>query len=521
MHRQPQRSMPEGLREGRRRPGRFLAALSSAALLLGSSTAGFALTASEARSKSFKLQSEGMRLYREGKFVEAIEALRQVVNMHLNSFMAWYYLGASLLAERRYADAIDPLKISLDLQPDYVQGHMALGDAYLKHGETDEARACYLRALDLQPGYAAAHDGLGRLYESLGKDADAEAEYRKALEINVAFADGYTHLGELYLRKNRLEDATRLFLKAITMKPDFSQAYTRLGVALSREERFDDAIAAARKSQGLTPRDPEPYVALARIYTDLQSFRRAQEALDAALKLDPTHVWAHLILADLRRAQGDLAGAEAGLRERYERGIDDLRLKRLANDALKSLTADEDRLAALQTAAAASPDNPSPMAELARFFSQQKSHLQAAELLEKAAALPAGGSGDPAVLFEAATEYLAARHQARAIALFGEVAASASAPPPLRAAALFNRGVASAAAGLDAEAAQAFRECLALKADDPQALLYLGNALLRLGQKKEASATYAAYLDRAGDGGDTERVRRLVDDLRAAPKGGG
>ena len=48
--------------------------------------------------QSFRLQAEGMKLYREGKYPQAIEVLQKVVNIHLNSFMAWYYLGAALSA---------------------------------------------------------------------------------------------------------------------------------------------------------------------------------------------------------------------------------------------------------------------------------------------------------------------------------------------------------------------------------------------------------------------------------------
>jgi lipoprotein NlpI len=123
------------------------------------------------------------------------------------------------------------------------------------------------------------------------------------------------------------------------------------------------------------------------------------------------------------------------------------------------------------------------------------------------------------VLFEAAMEYLAARRQGRAIALFDQLAAGTG-PADLRAAALFNRGVASGAAGLDTEAAQSFRDCLALHPDDAQALLYLGNALLRLGQREEARASYAAYLEKAGTGSEADRVRRLVQDLTTAQAGG-
>ncbi len=74
-----------------------------------------AIPAGDARTQSFKLQSDGMRLYKEGNYRAATEAFQQVVSIHLNSFLAYYYLGASLIAERRYAEAIDPLKVALEL----------------------------------------------------------------------------------------------------------------------------------------------------------------------------------------------------------------------------------------------------------------------------------------------------------------------------------------------------------------------------------------------------------------------
>ena len=147
------------------------AALLAGALALPSPAR--AIPAGDARTQSFKLQSEGMRLYREGKYRDAVEVFRQVVNINLNSFMAFYYFGICLNADRRYGEAIEPLKIALDLQPDYVQAHLALGDAYLKQGDTGEARAEFLRALELQPGYAPALDGLGRLFETMGRDDEA------------------------------------------------------------------------------------------------------------------------------------------------------------------------------------------------------------------------------------------------------------------------------------------------------------------------------------------------------------
>jgi tetratricopeptide (TPR) repeat protein len=379
--------------------GRIVKPLLAVCLLAASLSTASAIPSSEARSVAFKLQTEGMRLYKEGKYREAAEAFRQVVNLNLNSFLAHYYLGASLVADRQYGEAIEPLKIALDLQPDYIQAHLALGDAYLKQGDATEARAEYLRALELQPNYAPAFDGLGRLLESTGNNEAAEDQYRKALKINVAFADAYTHLGDLYLRQDRLDDAIDLFLKAISVKLDFSSAYTRLGVAYARQGRFDDAIASARKSQILAPEDPEAYVTLASIYVDLESYERAESEVLSALAQDHNHPGAHLVLSDLKRAQEDFETAREVLEGLYERGIEDAQMRRVIGEALEKVVRDAEQHAILSERAGATPPEPVALLDLARFLSAQGTHRRAAHLYERAiATLEAGG--DAPVLAE-------------------------------------------------------------------------------------------------------------------------
>ncbi|MFQ5878399.1 MAG: tetratricopeptide repeat protein [Acidobacteriota bacterium] len=527
-----------------RRVARTLAALTALALL-GSQAR--AIPAPEARSRSFKLQTEGMRLYKDGLYEEAIDAFRQVVHINLNSFLAHYYLGASLVAARRYGEAIEPLKIALDLQPDYVQAHMSLGDAYLKLGDASEARAEYLRALDLQPNFAAAHDGLGRLLESTGKDEEAEQQYREALRINLAFAEAYTHLGDLYLRQERLDDAIDLFLKAISVKLDFSSAYTRLGVAYARRGQYDEAIAAARKSQSLSPYDPDPYVTLARIYLKLHSFRRAEAQVLSALAQDHDHPEAHLVLSDLKRAQGNFEAARMVLEELYERGIEDSQMRREVGRALRRVRAEAVTFAELSAAAGRAPADPGALIALARFISARGSHRRAAGLLERAAGMVAGddtgvdagtteegaaappesqaasvggaaapGAPPPStaeIRFEAGMELLAGRLFARAAALFEELAAGGSegtTDPELGSAALFNLGVARASLGLHEEAARSFRAFLGTHPDDPRARLYLGNAYLRLGRTEEARAAYSAYLRRAGSAPEVREVEEIL-----------
>lgn len=532
-----------------------------------------AISAGDARTQSFKLQSEGMRLYKEGNFRAATEVFQQVVSIHLNSFLAYYYLGSSLIAERRYGEAIDPLKVALDLQPDYIQAHLALGTAYLKLGDAAEARAEFLRVLDTQPNYAAAHDGLGQLFESIGKDDAAEKQYRQALSINIAFADAYTHLGDLYLRKERVDEAIDLFLKSISVKPDFSKGYIRLGSAFARLRMYDEAIAATRKSQSLTPNDPDPYVALARIYLELQSYQRAESQIQAALALDHNHPGAHIMLSQLKVAREDFPAAEEVLQGLLERGIEDAQMRRAVSDALVEVRADAERHAALLEAIEAQPEEAGNTIALARFLSGHGSHLRAAQLLLEAASLlgrepigpqlpaapagehspdaaepaeepqrtvnpndgvaaerepeetiEAGGSDAPGpeplsvaeVRFEAAVELLAARHYADAVKLFYSFHLDQSLDAfddKLQAAARFNLGVARAALGLHDEAIAIFKEYIDKHPIDPQAYLYLGNAYLRTDRVEDARTAYLAFLEHSVGAPEAGLVRRLLKNL--------
>jgi tetratricopeptide (TPR) repeat protein len=548
------------------------------ALCLAAAAAGadpvYAIPAGEARTQSFKLQSDGMRLYKEGNYRAATEAFQQVVNLHLNSFLAYYYLGASLIAERRYAEAIEPLKVALDLQPDYIQANLALGTAYLKLGDSGEARAEFLRVLDTQPNFAAAHDGLGQMFESIGQDDLAEKQYREALSINIAYPDAYTHLGDLYLRKDRVDEAIDLFLKSISVKPDFSQGYIRLGSAFARLHLYDEAIAATRRSQSLSPNDPDPPVALARIYFDLGSYGRAESQIQAALSVDHDHPGAHLILADLKRAREEFPDAVEVLQGLHERGIEDAQMRRAVADALTAARADAARYAALRDAIGAAPAAAPPVVALARFLSGLGSHLRAAGLLLEAAALldgerpgaaavepPPGGDTAPpgaapaavpgadgeagprppgssgtaqadgafrltaaGVRFEAAVELLAARRFAEAVKIFYGFnldEALESFDRDLRAAARFNLAVARAALGLHEEAITTFNEYIAERPDDPQGYLYLGNALLRLDRIEEARAAYVAFLERSVGAPEAGLVRRLLKSLDDRPAAGG
>ncbi len=116
-------------------------------LMLLASAPALGIEALEARNRSFRLLTEGMRDYEAGRFAEAVEKLEEVTGISLNSFQSYYYLGLAYQGLRRYEDSIASLGVALELEPGHLQSHIALGDAHLKSGTLREASVEYQPSL--------------------------------------------------------------------------------------------------------------------------------------------------------------------------------------------------------------------------------------------------------------------------------------------------------------------------------------------------------------------------------------
>jgi tetratricopeptide (TPR) repeat protein len=76
-----------------------------------------------------------------------------------------------------------------------------------------------------------------------------------------------------------------------------------------------------------------------------------------------------------------------------------------------------------------------------------------------------------------------------------------------------NDGASLARLGDDVKAKAAFERALAIEPAQPLAKLYLGNALLRMGDTAGAASTYQAFLTEFPTGAPAEQVRRVLAEL--------
>lgn len=472
-----------------------------AAVLVAAFLDAGAAPADQVRRESFELLNKGVAAANRGDYKVAIEALEKCASMSLNSFRAHYYLGTSLTGDRRYADAVEVLKIALDLDPTHLQAHVALGDAFLNLGDIDEANAEYFRALKLRPEFPQALDGIARVYESQADLVRAEQYFKRAIDSNRGYADSYTHLGDLYLREGRLDEAVELLVEAVKVRPDFAAGMNRLALAYSSLGLYNEAVSTIQEAIDLEPTVPEHWATLGRIQLDLGLIAGAKESLATALELDSAHPWALANVAEIARREGDYDRAVLEL----DRALTDKRLRsttrKWLQERLALVETERDRIAVIDARIAGGEATSADYRAMAAIY--------AARLLwEDAAHLQALGEPDGIeeqrlayYLFRAGS-YREAHRMYIAIA---ERQPSADLE--------VNAGVALARLGDYRGAFDAYGRALQIAPEHLHALLYQGNALLRLGREDEALESYQAFLDRGGDGEAAERTRRILEQL--------
>lgn len=162
-----------------------------------------------------------------------------------------------------------------------------LGRILMAADQGDAAEPCFLNAHTLAPSNHRWPYYLGHLYRNRGELATAATYFQRALELRTDDVAAIVWLGDIYLAQGRPDEAEPRFAKALSLQPN----------ALS-----------ARFGLGRT--------ALAK-----QDYRLAVTYLEAVLTQDPGAAGAHYPLAMAYRGLGDLAKAEAHLRQREDHKI--------------------------------------------------------------------------------------------------------------------------------------------------------------------------------------------------------
>lgn len=119
---------------------------------------------------------EGMALFGEGRFAEAIPLLEQAAQADPSDVLALSNLGIALIQVGRTSDAEEVLGLVTDARPDDALAHAYQAIAYNLMERLRLAAQAAQRALELDAEVAAAHYSLGLAWGRLGNGPGAVEE---------------------------------------------------------------------------------------------------------------------------------------------------------------------------------------------------------------------------------------------------------------------------------------------------------------------------------------------------------
>jgi tetratricopeptide (TPR) repeat protein len=273
----------------------------------------------QAASPGREALDRGVKLYKEGRYKEAIEALKDATSKDPGLLAAWENLGWAYHRAGRHQEAIQTWRTVLKVAPRHPELLNEIGAIQLGQGQWNEAAESLERSLALSADQPKVRLRLADAYEHAGRLQDAEAQLREALRLGPYDLAVTLRLQEFLERNGRVDAALKLMHEASSRLAPY-EGILKLRAARLAAHTGDDAYRRgnyqAARDAYLEAVRSDPSKAQYRInlgwaQRKLGALSEASAAWREALQLEPGHSALYKHIADAALEQEDLSVAAA------------------------------------------------------------------------------------------------------------------------------------------------------------------------------------------------------------------
>ena len=302
--------------------------------------------------------NRGITYLNDERYSEAVTAFQNAITLDSDFTTAHYNLGLTYLKMETYPRAVDALQKTITLDRNYKAAHHALALAYLGQQELGRARDAAREALTLDANYQPALSLLEAIDPSFTppepqtppspeptQPANEQSDVKPKHEMHYEF-------GNTYKTSKMYTEAIAEFQKAIDMDPDFVAAHTSLGEVYLEIGQIDDAedaanaalridsnseparqllndIRQARSTQSIQPTgtpsnvpDSEKHYKRGEAFLNNKQYHEAAAAFKRAIKADPNFADAHYGLGVAYLEMGAFDDAKTAAEEASKLKVD-------------------------------------------------------------------------------------------------------------------------------------------------------------------------------------------------------
>ena len=265
-----------------------------------------------------RLFARALTLHKAGRFLEAAEAYRGVLEQQASHADALQFLGVLAHQEGRHEEAVSFIKRAIAIDPKVASYHNNLGNAEQARGALEAAERAYRAALARKPDYAEAQYNLGLTLHALGRLQEASDSLNRAAALRPGHAQTHFALGNLAQQRGEAESALAAYERALALRPDFAAALINRGNVLVMLGRTEAAMAAYGGALELAPASAEVHLNLGLMLLKLGRVEQSIEACLRATELNSADAQAHCTLGHALREAG--RGEEAS--DAYRRALE-------------------------------------------------------------------------------------------------------------------------------------------------------------------------------------------------------
>jgi tetratricopeptide (TPR) repeat protein len=237
------------------------------------------------------LANRGAVYYRQKRYAEAAQDLREAVALRPGQFAAYTTYAQVLQAQKQLDGAAAQLDRAVQLQPRLALLYRNRAHVHRDRGDRAAALRDFEQAIRLEvPGselLAGDHTERGRLLHAGGNLAAAVAAYEAALKIDPDHAVAHLSLGTALVELKRAEDAVRAFNAYLKQGAPKSEVYEARGLARIKLHDYAAAVADFSRALELEPRSARLLTYRGKAYLSQDAPKLALPDFEQALRQEP------------------------------------------------------------------------------------------------------------------------------------------------------------------------------------------------------------------------------------------
>ena len=237
----------------------------------------------------------GNALGKQGRYEEALDALRIAVEQRPNSALAHSALGSTLMFPGRFEEAEIHLRRAIALDPQARNAYLNLGTLLYRQSRYAEALDAARVAVEQRPDYLEAHINLGLILNALNRFKEAETHLRRAIALDPQDVDASRQLTELLFQMGKdqqdngqPEAAVEYYIGVLKIDPHHVEALHRLASLRTDQQHYDEALELFQRLIDINPSDAVAHGNMGVVLFYLGRSNEALRSFDQALSLDPS-----------------------------------------------------------------------------------------------------------------------------------------------------------------------------------------------------------------------------------------